>query len=180
MKACTKCGEERDEACFRMKTGTRYSQCRDCERRATREHQRTPEFKQRREIRLARTRERTREMERERYRKNLTKSKEKTRAYFRAHPEYNRHHVKLYRAKRLGNGGTHTIEEWAALKQRFGNRCLACGRTEPDIKLSADHVVPLSKGGGDDIANLQPLCRPCNSVKRTKIIDYRPSASNIV
>lgn len=50
-------------------------------------------------------------------------------------------------------------------------KCLGCGRVE---KLTVDHVVPLSLGGNNWPANLQPLCLSCNLKKHTKIIDYRP------
>jgi 5-methylcytosine-specific restriction endonuclease McrA len=54
----------------------------------------------------------------------------------------------------------------------YGNRCLACGRD--DVKLTADHIVPLARGGSDDISNIQPLCARCNSKKGTKTMDHRP------
>ena len=43
--------------------------------------------------------------------------------------------------------------------------CVECGTTH-DITI--DHKVPLSRGGGDDVSNLQFLCRSCNSRKGTK------------
>lgn len=46
--------------------------------------------------------------------------------------------------------------------RRDGFRCRRCG-AEDD--LSIDHVHPVSKGGGDDLANLQTLCRGCNARK---------------
>lgn len=41
--------------------------------------------------------------------------------------------------------------------------CGSCGDTE------IDHVVPLSRGGTDDISNLQPLCRYCNGLKGNRL-----------
>lgn len=63
-----------------------------------------------------------------------------------------------------------TQEEWDTLCQKYNYRCLACGTSD---NLSADHIVPLSRLGSNGIQNIQPLCRPCNSSKGTKIIDYR-------
>jgi 5-methylcytosine-specific restriction endonuclease McrA len=57
---------------------------------------------------------------------------------------------------------THTRAEWLALVERFEGRCAGCGASE---RLTRDHVVPLSRGGDDGIANIQPLCLSCNSRK---------------
>lgn len=43
--------------------------------------------------------------------------------------------------------------------------CIACGVEED---LSIDHIVPRSKGGGDEKTNLQTLCHYCNTQKGTK------------
>lgn len=67
--------------------------------------------------------------------------------------------------------GKITSEEWLDLCQRYENKCLSCKKE--GIKLTVDHVVPISKGGSNTIDNVQPLCRSCNSKKGTKIIDYR-------
>jgi len=67
-----------------------------------------------------------------------------------------------------------TVEEFEALCERYGKRCLRCGRG--DLLLTPDHVVPLSLGGGNLISNVQPLCGGCNSWKNVKAVDYRPDA----
>lgn len=68
------------------------------------------------------------------------------------------------------NGGHHTQQEWRELCAKYNQRCLACGQRLP---LTKDHIVPVHLGGSDDITNIQPLCRVCNSSKNARIIDYR-------
>ncbi len=68
------------------------------------------------------------------------------------------------------NGSSHTFGEWENLKAQYNWTCPACKKSEPQIKLTEDHIIPLSKGGSDNIENLQPLCQSCNSKKHNKII----------
>jgi 5-methylcytosine-specific restriction endonuclease McrA len=75
------------------------------------------------------------------------------------------------RAARHASSGSFTAEEFRALCANYGNKCLACGDAE--AALEADHVVPLTKGGSDDIGNIQPLCGSCNRKKFVSVIDYR-------
>lgn len=74
------------------------------------------------------------------------------------------------------NGGNYTVQEWLDLCGFYNNICLRCGihaKDTPQSKLSPDHVLPLSKGGSNDISNIQPLCLSCNIAKHNRIIDYR-------
>ena len=70
--------------------------------------------------------------------------------------------------------GSHTFGEWELLKKQFGYRCPVCLRIEPEIKLTEDHIIPVSRGGSNYIENIQPLCLDCNKRKFTKIIKYSP------
>jgi 5-methylcytosine-specific restriction endonuclease McrA len=63
-----------------------------------------------------------------------------------------------------------SAEEWEALCEHSGNRCLCCGKTGEVIP---DHVVPLAQGGKNSIDNIQPLCMECNRKKWTRSTDYR-------
>lgn len=79
---------------------------------------------------------------------------------------------KRNRMKRT-NGGLHTLKEWNNLIKEFKNTCPCCKKSEPEIKLTQDHIIPISKGGTDDISNIQPLCGKCNSKKGKKIITFK-------
>lgn len=65
-----------------------------------------------------------------------------------------------------GRGG----RPWRRLREQILQRdaylCQPCYRTGT-LKAAAqvDHIVPLSKGGTDDPANLQAICLPCHTLK---------------
>jgi 5-methylcytosine-specific restriction endonuclease McrA len=112
---------------------------------------------------------------------NLEKRREGVRQWRKKHKNYGREWKQKNpdklcatkakrRAKVEGNGGSFTAEQWRFLCTKCSNRCLCCGKRR---KLTADHVIPVSKGGTSNIENIQPLCGPCNSRKGTKATDYR-------
>ncbi len=100
-------------------------------------------------------------------------ARRRIKALYKLFPERWRAATEKRRALKAGNGGSFTPQEWEALKRKYAYRCLRCGRSEPEIKLTVDHVVPLSKGGSNNIDNIQPLCQSCNSGKNARHIDYR-------
>lgn len=56
-----------------------------------------------------------------------------------------------------------------AVFARDNYRCQICGATVDDgAKLHVDHILPVSKGGTNDITNLQILCEKCNLGKHNR------------
>lgn len=47
----------------------------------------------------------------------------------------------------------------AAVLNRDGYRCCWCGGRAT----TAEHIVPRSRGGSDDLGNLAAACLPCNA-----------------
>lgn len=59
---------------------------------------------------------------------------------------------------------------WWSVLARDNWRCCSCGRTakEDGVTLEVDHIIPRSKGGTDEMSNLQTLCKKCNIGKSNK------------
>jgi 5-methylcytosine-specific restriction endonuclease McrA len=109
------------------------------------------------------------------YRKWRENNSEKIKEYIKSWHSKNPTKRVIYsearRAKKTENGGRISREEWENLVEKYNHRCLCCGRT--DVKLTMDHVIPLSRGGSHTIDNIQPLCKSCNCSKKSNSTDYR-------
>ena len=51
------------------------------------------------------------------------------------------------------------------LMRRQDNTCVYCGHRRTAPSLDIDHIVPVVRGGSNNISNLQVICRPCNQRK---------------
>ena len=72
-------------------------------------------------------------------------------------------HVRYY-AKKAGTDLTE--EQWGAIKKAYHFACAYCGAK--GLRLSIEHVVPVSRGGKTTASNIVPACMPCNARKSDK------------
>ncbi len=50
-------------------------------------------------------------------------------------------------------------------------KCVLCGAApeiDSEVRLHVDHIVPRSKGGSNEMSNLQALCAECNLGKSNR------------
>lgn len=106
------------------------------------------------------------------YKTNPRKRIETVRRYQRAHPEATRLRAvaggarwRMRKREQMGAGAS--VEELHELRALYGGICAYCHERDAD---TFDHVVPLSRGGLHETANLLPACRPCNSSKKDKLL----------
>jgi 5-methylcytosine-specific restriction endonuclease McrA len=99
--------------------------------------------------------------------KNPGRGRELTKDWLSRNPEWLKHKLAQRAALRRGAPGSHTQEEWLSLCARYDNKCAYC---RSDARLSRDHVMPLTRGGTDNIDNILPACQPCNSSKGNRVM----------
>ena len=180
-KRCSRCGEYKSKdslAKNRAHEDGVASYCRSCQSAYMKEY-----HKNHREHQLARMREYSKshyeqrnERRNRRYAEDEAHRKrvrEKARTYCKtwvqAHPGEVAQCRKRRRARKANAEGFHTFQEWIDLCKREGWLCSLCAAQLTALTATADHIVPLSRGGSDYISNIQLACRSCNSRKGTKL-----------
>lgn len=48
---------------------------------------------------------------------------------------------------------------------KYNGSCAICGKPVKFDKLTIDHKIPISKGGTNEMSNIQLACRECNLMK---------------
>ena len=70
------------------------------------------------------------------------------------------------RRAKLKSNGVYQISK-KELNKLYASPCAYCGSSD---KITADHIIPISRGGSHSIGNLAPACEHCNKSKANKIL----------
>ncbi len=76
--------------------------------------------------------------------------------------------------KKISNKQQALIEFRAKMKpvvfEAQGRKCKLCGTSTPDFRgWELSHIIPLARGGGDTLENLEVLCARCHAIHRHNI-----------
>lgn len=85
--------------------------------------------------------------------------------YARLYPEVSRNNAHRRRTRKRANGVFEIPKSF--LKRLYKSSCFYCGSR---TKITADHVIPISRGGAHSMGNLVPACQICNFSKHNKTI----------
>lgn len=114
-------------------------------------------------------RAKAREWSKEKYHRDPRKHRVAVSAWAKNNPDKAkacRDHSNLMRRGRIhGASGTHTKAQRTYLRATYLGRCAYCFDSNAT---DFDHVVPLARGGANDIANIVPACEQCNASKGAK------------
>lgn len=123
---------------------------------------------------------RAREYERRRNREHPEEAQVRRKRWLARHPEYRREYqrrpeVRLYKRlwqhkRRALLGGKVNVGSYRFVVQRDHSACQYCSLELKPREITIDHILPVSRGGTNDIENLCVSCLPCNLRKFTKLI----------
>jgi 5-methylcytosine-specific restriction endonuclease McrA len=98
-------------------------------------------------------------------RRNLEQLRAAARKYYRANCERKRVEHDIAIARRKLASGAYTVAEWRLVLRKWKYKCAYCRRRLTKKTATADHIIPLSRGGTNWIDNIVPACLPCNQRK---------------
>ena len=84
--------------------------------------------------------------------------------YQRANKEMMADYYHSRRTLKQGNGVFVISDRF--MRNLYNSPCRFCEASE---NITADHIIPIVKGGRHSEGNLQPLCKSCNSEKHAKL-----------
>ena len=118
-------------------------------------------------------RERRNEYNRQWKKNNAERFRNRVRKYYHMNRENFLGYMENRRARKISAGGKWTRKDIRDRYTAQNGRCLYCCKTVEINSFHTDHMIPLSKGGSNEVGNLAIACETCNVSKSTKsVMDY--------
>ena len=170
MKTCRKCLKESELSNFNKaarNTGGLAHQCKQCDsaRAAARYAEKRDEILEKNYAWRKRNPDKLREYQRKYTAQDPEKVAQRARNWQQRNPEKVRAISHRKRARKNANAVYEILPKHLA--RLYTSPCAYCGATE---NITADHVIPVSRGGSHGIGNLVPACSRCNSSKKDRLI----------
>jgi hypothetical protein len=153
LKQCSKCGIEQPLTNFYLRKSSKdgyYQQCKPCLYAVHKKWNKANSEK----VNLSK---------KAWVKANPEKNSASKKAWNKANPEKNSDYYHSRKARKLNNGVFIISKKF--LKKLYESKCIVCG---DEKNITADHIIPISRGGTHSEGNLQPLCLSCNSSKKNK------------
>lgn len=169
-KKCSRCGEVKPINEFykrsSSKDGLAYA-CKDCEKSGVNKSYKKTKDKKKQKQRYQANREKILEQSRQYYQKN----KEARRAYHKEYQKNNPQVRKKADAKRRellkkAREGVEPYTRYDVIDRDSIDGIPICQLCNKSLKLEEveiDHIIPLAKGGKDELSNVRVLCSLCNA-----------------
>ncbi len=102
------------------------------------------------------------------YHRNRDRTLEYKREYYQRHKSKSYEYCRQRLARKAKAAGRFTVIEFRTEIRRQSGRCFWCSRPLEE-NVVADHIIPLSRGGSDNISNIAATCPDCNLSKWAKL-----------
>lgn len=108
-------------------------------------------------------------------RDNIVRRRETQLEWHTSNPDKYSEYSNRRRARKLENGVYDVRQKF--LRRLYTSPCILCGAMDG---VTADHIIPIARGGTHSEGNLQPLCKSCNSSKGAKLmVEFRQSRPDL-
>lgn len=192
-KRCTKCKElkpcTKEYFYYNRHNDIFFAACKKCHDAYEKARKQTEEVKSRRLQLYLEHRDAKRAYQRAYYQLHRQEFSEMRRRHFSKHREWRVQYQKTHKEQKRANNrkrralkktsGTFTPQQIKQQYQRQKGKCYYC-KKQVGKEYHIEHVIPISRGGSNDISNIVVSCPTCNMRKQGKLPHEWPEGGRLL